>query len=259
MSPDAGLAGHSLLVDLGPPGALFALLLGGHVLGDFLLDPDRRNRPESWRRHLRHGLAIFLAHLLGLIPFFSLETFFVALAIALTHLLIDRLGPLLFKASKTHPLRAFTYDQAAHLGILLGASVLLEFCGTAPGRAFEPHLAFFTGAALGLAAFVFNLEGGGLLVGGLLESYSLEDTSEDSEGRASSPKMGRVIGILERFLVLTLVLVDQWGALGLILAAKSLARFKDLDHREFSEYYLIGTLTSVLIAVLSGMLVKILA
>ena len=69
---------------------------------------------------------------------------------------------------------------------------------------------------------------------------------------------GRMIGILERMLVLTLVLVGQWGALGLVMAAKSIARFEDLKHRSFSEYYLIGTLASLLVATVSGLLVKLL-
>ena len=67
------------------------------------------------------------------------------------------------------------------------------------------------------------------------------------------PARGAVIGYLERLLVMILVLAGQWGTIGLVMAAKSLARFKDLDERGFAEYYLIGTLTSMLVAVTSGM------
>ena len=67
---------------------------------------------------------------------------------------------------------------------------------------------------------------------------------------------GMVIGILERALVLTLILINQFGALGLILAAKALARFRALDNRDFAEYFLIGTLTSLLIALLLGVAVR---
>ena len=68
--------------------------------------------------------------------------------------------------------------------------------------------------------------------------------------------MGKWIGILERILLLTLVLHDAWGAIGFVLAAKSVARFKELDDRRFGEYYLVGTLTSVLVAVASGLAVS---
>ena len=63
---------------------------------------------------------------------------------------------------------------------------------------------------------------------------------------------GRLIGILERALVLTLVLLGQYGALGFVVAAKALARFRGLDDRDFAEYFLIGTLASLLHAVVVG-------
>ncbi len=39
----------------------------------------------------------------------------------------------------------------------------------------------------------------------------------------------------------------------ILVAAKSIARFDELKDRRFSEYYLIGTLTSLLIAVIVGL------
>jgi hypothetical protein len=63
---------------------------------------------------------------------------------------------------------------------------------------------------------------------------------------------GRLIGILERALVLTLVLLGEVGALGFVVAAKALARFRGLDDRDFAEYFLIGTLASLLHAVVVG-------
>lgn len=69
---------------------------------------------------------------------------------------------------------------------------------------------------------------------------------------------GRIIGVLERALALTLLLLDQYGALGLVIAAKALARFRALDSRDFAEYFLIGTLASLLHAVLVAMGVRVL-
>jgi hypothetical protein len=57
-------------------------------------------------------------------------------------------------------------------------------------------------------------------------------------------------------ILLTLVILGQWGALGFVIAAKSIARFKDLDQRDFSERYLIGTLASVAVAIASGLAVR---
>ncbi len=54
------------------------------------------------------------------------------------------------------------------------------------------------------------------------------------------------------------MLQGQYAAIGLILAAKSFARLKEMDEGDFAEYVLIGTLLSVTSAVAAGELVKLL-
>lgn len=68
---------------------------------------------------------------------------------------------------------------------------------------------------------------------------------------------GFVIGILERLVILTLGLLGEFGAVGLVLAAKGLARFEQLKDKDFAEKYLIGTLLSVLIALGCVLIIKI--
>ena len=51
--------------------------------------------------------------------------------------------------------------------------------------------------------------------------------------------------------------MQQWAAIGLLIAAKSVFRFGDLNkgkNRKLTEYVLIGTLLSFGLAILSGML-----
>jgi hypothetical protein len=79
---------------------------------------------------------------------------------------------------------------------------------------------------------------------------------EDRAAGAVDVARGRAVGILERAVALTLVLLGQYGALGLVIAAKSLARFKALEDREFAEYFLVGTLASLLLALLGGLAVR---
>ena len=67
---------------------------------------------------------------------------------------------------------------------------------------------------------------------------------------------GMVIGIVERVMVLTFVLVDQYTAITVIFAAKSIARFNELKDRKMAEYYLIGTLVSITFALLVGIVVR---
>ncbi len=71
---------------------------------------------------------------------------------------------------------------------------------------------------------------------------------------ASPAQVGLVIGVLERLLIVALVLGHAEAAIGLVVAAKTLARFKQLDDRSFAEYYLLGTLGSVAVAIGSALL-----
>ena len=67
---------------------------------------------------------------------------------------------------------------------------------------------------------------------------------------------GRIIGMLERSIVFTLGLLGEFGAISFVLAAKSMARFKQLEERQFAEYYLIGTLLSFFLALICALITK---
>ncbi len=68
---------------------------------------------------------------------------------------------------------------------------------------------------------------------------------------------GMAIGIVERVMVLTFVLVNQYTAITVIFAAKSIARFNELKDRKMAEYYLVGTLASITFALLVGIAIRI--
>ena len=75
---------------------------------------------------------------------------------------------------------------------------------------------------------------------------------------ASLNNAGKYIGILERLFVFTFIIAGNWGAIGFLLAAKSVFRFGDLREskdRKLTEYILIGTLLSFGIAIGTAMLV----
>ena len=84
-----------------------------------------------------------------------------------------------------------------------------------------------------------------------------EDKSEDSLENA-----GKYIGILERLFVFGFILLNQWSAIGLLIAAKSVFRFGDLSRakdRKLTEYILIGTLISFGLAISVGLLYQYLS
>jgi len=65
-------------------------------------------------------------------------------------------------------------------------------------------------------------------------------------------RIGATIGALERLLIVALVLSGAEAAVGFVIAAKTIARFRQLDDRGFAEYYLLGTLASVSVAIFSA-------
>jgi hypothetical protein len=69
-------------------------------------------------------------------------------------------------------------------------------------------------------------------------------------------RIGATIGALERLLIVAFVLVGAEAAVGFVIAAKTIARFKQLDDRGFAEYYLLGTLASVSVALASAIIAK---
>jgi len=83
-----------------------------------------------------------------------------------------------------------------------------------------------------------------------------ENNSNLSAAGLREYNTGRVIGILERIIIYTAVLTDQIAAIGLVLAVKGLARFKEMDDRPFAEYVLVGTLLSLLFAVAVALLIR---
>ena len=89
-----------------------------------------------------------------------------------------------------------------------------------------------------------------------LEPLIITPTSETGTASRSNDvdkreyNAGRIIGILERWLMYSVLVTSQdYTVIAIVIAAKGFARFRELDKREFAEYVLIGTLTSTLIAV----------
>lgn len=236
-----------------------ALLLAGHMLGEFVTGPEGAgHHPRGGEALLRHGLALLGWHALLLAPLAHSAGSFLLLAAPLAavgHILVDLVAARL-PLPESRRLERTLLDQAGHVAVLWAAMVVvlaglppMSPAGEAPGMPNLPAM------GLVIASFAFNWGGGAAVVHGVLARFRLE---EDLAGRhgESVPGSGRAIGILERVLLLPLVILGEWGGIGLILAAKSLARFKELDSRPFAEYYLIGTLTSVVVATGTGLVVR---
>lgn len=70
---------------------------------------------------------------------------------------------------------------------------------------------------------------------------------ESNNGKDTIDGAGAIIGNLERLLISIFLYYNQFGAIGLVFTAKSVARFNRISNDpSFAEYYLIGSLYSMI-------------
>ena len=229
---------------------VLALLVAGHLLGDFVFQSramvEGKTRSPRWL--LAHGLEVLLVQGVVLLPFCPGPRAWTALGtVAITHACIDAL-----KVRVEHRfgrrLAWFVADQLLHVAVLFGAARWMLATEIEVSR-FTPDGLVPLAWTVGL--YAFNVNGGSAIV-----STVLEGLRPGAKAGGAGNRAGRLIGILERMAMLTLVALGEWSALGFILAAKSVARFKELEDREFAEAYLVGTLTSFLVAGASGLVLR---
>jgi len=124
-----------------------------------------------------------------------------------------------------------------------------------------------TPALLAGAAYLCMIDGGTRIVRGILDKFpglyrnAMDSLQSDHPGAAAEEgpeNAGEWIGILERIVTLTFVFTNSFTAIAFALTAKSIARFRELENKSFAEYYLLGTVASVAVALLVGMAAKLL-
>jgi hypothetical protein len=174
-------------------------------------------------------------------------------AAAFAHAALATVAPKITPRGVTGRLDAFLGVQALHAAVVAVVWALWPDLDGGQGR----MPAWLGVVAAAAAVYAFNVDRGSQLVSIVLRG--LRDDDQPS-GSTSTSGAGRLIGILERWVLVTLILLGQWGGIGFVLAAKSVARFKELEaNRHFAEVYLVGTMTSVVTAMATGALLRALA
>ncbi|MEA4897323.1 MAG: DUF3307 domain-containing protein [Christensenellaceae bacterium] len=222
------------------------LMMLAHVLGDFYLQSGAMAGRKGFDRAslLGHGLiyGVCMVTVMRCCVDGGFRVLWLALLGGAAHLAIDALKPRIARHGfvKRH---SFLLDQGMHI-----ASLLLLWLWL--GGSLKPH-EFPAGSPDGLPVRVLPLlvallavlkPVGCLIESGEIWDLGIAEKANDSGKRAHS---GRMIGYLERLIILFLLINGQYGSIAFVLTAKSVARFKDLEKQINAEYYLIGTLLSV--------------
>lgn len=221
---------------------LFLCLLLAHLVADFVLQTFKsckQKRDKKWGSafHYCHAVIVFV---LAWLVSWSCEFWWFALVIGVTHFAID-----MWKSYREDNVTWFTVDQLLHIGVLAGVAWMWgltnDWC-----MPFEIPAKF---VALAIAVLVC-WKPANIFIKLMLKHYSVNMPEEKSSGFNA----GALIGDIERWLILVFVLLQRYEAIGLLIAAKSIIRFGDKETTK-TEYVLAGTLMSIFIAVLAGVMV----
>lgn len=220
--------------------SVFLPLLTGHLVADFWLQPDtwvQHKRKNGWKSK-KLILNAGLASLLPVLFTFQLNYWWFFPVIFVLHFVTD-----IFKSKLPNTIPAFLADQLIHISVLW----ILAVYGT--GSIIPKNAATFWIYAAG---FVLVTNPAGIFTGMFL-SVVIPDKNKKNKHDISA-----WIGILERILILIFILAGQFAAIGFLIAAKSIFRFNDTREDGYikAEYFLLGTLLSFTLAIVTGLLIK---
>lgn len=242
----------------------FLALYLAHLLTDFIFQSDQlvaRKRAGSILAYAQHGgiqmltatalLALALPGLAKRLDFYGL-----IVGLTLVHLGIDWGKSRLVRSNWVWDgAKTFIVDQGLHavtVWIVAWLIVRLPFPNlSSKVIGFQVHV---EKTLLLLVVYVGTIFGGGYLIRLLTRSLVKGDLGIAGQTKSEMQNAGMYIGWLERFLVLTLLVLHSPATVGLILTAKSIARYPEFKSVRFAEYFLIGTLLSVCLGIVGGLI-----
>ncbi|MEP7250944.1 MAG: DUF3307 domain-containing protein [Ginsengibacter sp.] len=222
-------------------------LVLAHLLTDFILQPtswvaSRNEKHFSSGKLYLHGLITAIVAWI----FMGWQYWIIALIILVTHTIIDG-----WKSYQKQTSTYFIIDQLLHM-IVIAACWYFTFIQWSNVQRAWATINSNSNFWLIITACVFLTTPSGILIGQLTKNW--RDQIPDSENLASA---GKWIGIVERIIILIFVIQSQYSAIGLLIAAKGIIRFNEKDRQEIkTEYLVIGTLLSIVIAIVTGLLIR---
>ncbi|WP_316811769.1 DUF3307 domain-containing protein [Pedobacter heparinus] len=271
---------------------LLLRLFTAHLLTDFVLQPKSwvKDREEKQGKSFKLYLHVTITTLFAYTFSGQYDNWVIPMVIFISHLAIDYLKSKVNKDNFNY----FIADQIAHLLVIVSLSMSFDrdwmAIHTYANATFGNHKFWIL-----TAGYLFVSWPLGIIIGKatqkwrdqitretILRSESHQpapDTSEPSEnttpditpppvaeviknseeqelGLASA---GKWIGICERILILTFVLMGQYTAIGFLMTAKSILRFseKEANTQLKTEYVLVGTLVSFATSAMIGVLINL--
>ncbi|EHI69487.1 DUF3307 domain-containing protein [Streptococcus ictaluri] len=214
---------------------MISIFLIAHFLSDFQLQSqetaDKKNSDKNFL--IKHLLGVALP--LVVISIIMPSTISISLLVWLSHAVIDFSKPYLAKILKLSQIKSFAIDQILHIFCILGI-VCLMWEGHVPGLLDNPYLKV-------MLFMVLITKPSNITFKIFFDRFQPRTQAKlDTISGA-----GAMIGNLERIVIGICMVMGQFASVGLVFTAKSIARYDKISKDPvFAEYYLIGSLFSIL-------------
>ena len=239
------------------------LLLLGHIIGDYYLQTDMlaKKKDVNINAVFLHSVIYALSMLAVMLPFLSVTTVLAWLLASLFHAAIDffrySVQRMLFPKGKIPEELGriiFLFDQLLHaISILLiGLIFGMKYIAVSELPPFSALFEAIGLPGLSIVSWLFVIlflhKPANMIVQAIIGDYASPSKKTAERDRNA----GVVIGTMERMVMVVLIIIHQYLVIGLLIVAKSIARFLRITReRSFAEYYIIGTLASTIIAILA--------
>lgn len=242
----------------------FIILIVLHLIGDFYLQSskiaqcknakidEKCNPCIECKEKSRFNFKYVLIHsLIYTIPFLALFCFtkpgkaaLIILFSLTTHCVVDLITCCVNK--KWKQTLTFLLDQAIHIVILYCCCRIAKFYSLSSDYEFLTNLIKISFLAL------LTMTPASVLISKLFCDVFNESGQKSSEFEQKGVfDTGSIIGIFERILVIILAYFNSFAAIAIIITIKTWARSEDLKESKFRNKYLLGTLASLVWALLS--------
>lgn len=236
---------------------LFVNLLLAHLISDFWLQSDGMVLKK--RKFGIKGGALYLhALIVAAVACLSAADYrFLPFAAVLSigHFFVDYI-----KTRLPERLWSFAIDQGIHIVVLYLVARCYICCFPDWMQVGWISEGFELSVPALACAIVFCTTPANFLIRETLAEFRIDarnkkcDMGHNTSSSSELKNAGALIGVLERLLILLFVLIGNYEAAGLTVAAKSILRFKD-DEGPRTEFVLVGTLLSFLIAVVTAVII----
>ncbi|AMJ41247.1 DUF3307 domain-containing protein [Anaerotignum propionicum] len=235
------------------------ILIIAHFLADFTLQTTKlaQRKLDNFKYLIYHAIIYAVIFLITMFPLVKFQKAILPyIIITCSHFFIDWIRTLVDKKFSRRSIifASFIVDQILHVLILMVLYYAYDLgVETTSLYDYIQQWQYSYRLVIYCLTFVILWDPTAVFIKKLF-LYIVDGDSSDQE--ENDPQVGRIIGKVERIIISILILCNQFGAIGFVLTAKSIARYKQLEDKNFAEKYLVGTLTSVAIAFIITLVLK---